>query len=175
MKKLLPILLAVIGVGAGIGAGVMLRPPPAEVVEIQPCGDGTEMAKAASHAEGQAKDHGDEDAVDPEAELREYVKLNNQFVVPVVTESKVEALVVLSLSVEVGPGQKEQVYAREPKLRDAFLQVLFDHANMGGFRGAFTNANNMDVLRNALNEAAHKAIGDAISDVLITEIARQDV
>lgn len=174
MKKLLPILLALIGIGAGIGAGVMLRPPPAEVVEIQPCGDGTEMAKADDHGDG----HGEKAAAeeeDPEAALREYVKLNNQFVVPVVNESKVEALVVLSLSVEVGPGQKDQVYAREPKLRDVFLQVLFDHANMGGFRGAFTNANNMDVLRNALKEAARKAVGDAISDVLITEIARQDV
>jgi len=175
MKKLLPILLALIGIGGGIGAGVMLRPPPAEVVEIQPCGDGSDIAKSAAHGDDHGADHGDEGSTGPEGELREYVKLNNQFVVPVVTESKVEALVVLSLSVEVGPGQKELVYAREPKLRDSFLQVLFDHANMGGFRGAFTNANNMDVLRNALNEAARKAIGDTISDVLITEIARQDV
>ena len=72
-------------------------------------------------------------------------------------------------------GQRETVYAREPKLRDAFLQVLFDHANMGGFRGTFTDSNNMDVLRNALNETARKSMGDLILDVLIMDIARQDV
>ena len=106
---------------------------------------------------------------------KEYVKLNNQFVVPIVSDERVDALVVMSLSVEVNQGQKETIYAREPKLRDEFLQVLFDHANMGGFRGAFTNSNNLDVLRRSLFEAAEKAAGGVVTDVLIVEIARQDV
>ena len=69
----------------------------------------------------------------------EYVKLNNQFVVPVVEDGRVAAMVVLSLSLEVEAGNTEAVYQREPKLRDAFLQVLFDHANVGGFCGSFTD------------------------------------
>ena len=100
--------------------------------------------------------------------------MNNQFVVPVVSGDRVQALVVLSLSLEVPAGQKDAIYAREPKLRDSFLQVMFDHANVGGFDGAFTNANNLDVLRSALREVAQKDMGDQISDVLIIEIARQD-
>ena len=71
-------------------------------------------------------------------------------------------------------GQKEAVYAKEPKIRDSFLQVLFDHANIGGFDGAFTNANNLDVLRGALREIAQKDVGEQVIDVLIAEIARQD-
>jgi len=67
------------------------------------------------------------------------------------------------------------VYNLEPKLRDTFLQVLFDHANVGGFRGAFTNSSNLDVLRQALFAAGKKVMGDTITDVLIVEIARQDV
>ena len=63
----------------------------------------------------------------------EYVKLSNQFVVPVVKGKTVVSLVVLSLSLEVPEGQKDAVFRREPKLRDSFLQVLFDHANIGGF------------------------------------------
>ena len=51
---------------------------------------------------------------------------------------------------------------------------MFDHANVGGFDGEFTNANNLDVLRNALRESAQKDMGEQISDVLIVEIARQD-
>ena len=100
--------------------------------------------------------------------------MSNQFVVPVVDHDKVTALVVLSLSIEVSLGQKEAVYAKEPKIRDSFLQVLFDHANIGGFDGAFTNANNLDVLRGALREIAQKDVGDQVIDVLIVEIARQD-
>lgn len=167
--KLLPVILIMIGVGAGIGAGLVLKPDGVEHATNNPCGD-VDTSKMTHVDEN---DDGTDDDVD-EASM-EYVKLNNQFVVPVVRDDKVEALVVLSLSVEVEPGQKEAIYIREPKLRDAFLQVLFDHSNMGGFRGAFTNANNMDVLRTALREVAQSIMGKTIADVLITDIARQDV
>lgn len=165
MRKLLPIILILLGLGGGAGAGLMLKPAPVETVEINPCGDGSMAAT------------GDKDHNAPEDEPvtdKEYVKLNNQFIVPVVDDQRIEALVVMSLSVEVEAGKRELIYAREPKLRDVFLQVLFDHANMGGFRGAFTNANNLDVLRSALRESARKALGETISDVLIMDIARQD-
>ena len=154
MGKILPILLILVGIGAGIGAGLALRPDPEDVAALNPCGEqGTQTADAA--------EPGAEDASEAEdvAEY-EYVKLNSQFVVPVVTNDLVDSLVVMSLSVEVTQGQSETIYAREPKLRDAFLQVLFDHANIGGFKGEFTNANNMDILRTALRETAQGMIGD---------------
>ena len=98
-----------------------------------------------------------------------------QFVVPVLEGGRVGALVVLALSLEVPVGQTDLVFTREPKLRDAFLRVLFDHANAGGFRGSFTDAATLVSLRRALLEAARKALGaDAVSDVLITDILRQD-
>ena len=133
--------------GVGIGAGVFLRADPAGHAE---------MAKA-----------------EPEAEP-EYVKLNNQFVIPVVQAGQVAALVVVSLSLEVKAGSTETVFAREPKLHDVFLQVLFDHANAGGFAGSFTDGSNLVVLRQALKEVAMQVLGDIVSDVLIVDIARQD-
>ena len=190
MKKLLPILLVVIGIGGGVGAGLVLRPAPAE----------DEAAKEEAHASDEkastGKDHADagprecipieevlamtggvlpmkEDA-DPVSD-GEYVKLNNQFVVPVIEEDRVAALVVLSLSVEIPPGEAETLYSREPKLRNVFLQVLFDHANVGGFSGAFTNSKLLQQLEGALLEASYHAVGSLVSAVLITEIARQDV
>lgn len=169
MGKILPILLIIIGIGAGIGAGIALRPDPKEVVALNPCGeDGSHASEAESPGDA-------EDAEEQDLEGNEFVKLNNQFVVPVVTNDLVGSLVVMSLSVEVVQGQSETVYALEPKLRDAFLQVLFDHANIGGFNGEFTNANNMDILRTGLRETAQGLIGDVVRNVLITDIARQDV
>lgn len=159
MKKLLPLILLLVGAGAGVGAGIFLRPAP----------DPEMAAPSEEVADPSEKSGTPEDNLD-----REYVKMNNQFVVPVVNGDAVQALVVLSLSLEVPAGQKDAIYSREPKLRDSFLQVLFDHANVGGFDGAFTNANNLAVLRSALREVAQKDMGDQISDVLIIEIARQD-
>ena len=55
------------------------------------------------------------------------------------------------------------------------LQVLCDHANIGGFDGAFTEAKMLNVLRSALREVAQRDLGsDVVNDVLILEIARQD-
>ncbi|MRU15457.1 flagellar basal body-associated FliL family protein [Roseovarius sp. A21] len=175
LKKLLPVLLVLIGLGGGIGAGLALRPEHiaddtvhAEVPETADAHDTTEDAKD-DHAEAshEADGHG--------GAAFDYVKLNNQFVVPVVHEELVESLVVMSLSIEVEAGLSDTVYEREPKLRDGFLQVLFDHANMGGFEGEFTNSNNMDVLRGALTEVAQDILGKGVTSILITDLARQDV
>ncbi|MFA5581811.1 MAG: flagellar basal body-associated FliL family protein [Paracoccaceae bacterium] len=152
MKKFLPLLLALVGLGAGIGAGIFLRPAPPE----------PEASAAATPAA-------------PDLTNAEYVKLSNQFVVPDILDEQVVALVVLSLTLEVGAGGRETVFQREPKLRDAIIQVLFAHANAGGFRGTFTESGNMTVLRNALREAAQSTLGDLVYDVLIVDIVRQDM
>jgi len=105
---------------------------------------------------------------------REYARLNNQFIIPVVEDGQVTALVVMSLNLEVLPGNIETVFAAEPKLRDGFLQVMFDHANIGGFSGNFTEGTTMRALRNNLLQTAQGVIGDAVTDVLIMDLVRQD-
>lgn len=173
LGKLLPIILAAVGVGGGIGTGLMLKPAPEEMAKEMPGEDEAHADEKHGAAEKEEKHAGASEKDD--METMEYVKLNNQFLVPIVADQSVQSLVVMSLSVEVSAGESEAVYAREPKLRDAFLQVLFDHANIGGFRGEFTNAKNLNVLRNALTEIAQTIVGDAVVGVLITDIARQDV
>lgn len=175
LRKLLPILLALIGLGGGVGAGIFLRPAPA--AEDHAAGPEAEVEAGAvpEHAAGEdsAAEHGEGEA-EGEENAPEYVKMNNQFVVPVVEDRRVAAMVVLSLSLEVEAGNTEAVYQREPKLRDVFLQILFDHANTGGFSGTFTDGSNLVVLRNSLKEAAVQVLGKAVTDILITDIARQD-
>ena len=140
MKKLLPVLLALLGTGAGVAAGLVLMPPDAPEQAADPC------AAPAKNATAPAADA----PVNPGT--RDYVRLNNQFVVPIVLSGRVTSLVVLSLSLEVSVGAQERVFAVEPKLRDGFLQVLFDHANSGGFEGAFTSVTTMETLRRSLQE-----------------------
>ena len=84
------------------------------------------------------------------------------------------AVVIMSLSLQVKKGSSPDVYKLEPKLRDTFLQVMFDHANAGGFAGNYTDGANLVVLRKALLESARSVMGDAVTDVLIVDIVRQD-
>lgn len=142
----LPIILVVFGLAMGVGGGIFLRP---------------------------TAEHSDAEAVEAPI-LTEFLKLNNQFVVPVVEHGRVTSMVIMSLSLEVTIGATESIYAREPKLRDAMLQVMFDHANAGGFNGVFTDGANLVFLRKALLEVSQKIIGNEVRDVLISDISRQD-
>lgn len=154
MKLVLPVLFLVAGTGAGIGLGLALQPAPEEA----PVSEETQPQPPQIGAEGS-----------------DFVRLNNQFVVPVVREDRVRSLVVLSLTLEVPAGMTAATYDMEPRLRDEFLRVMFDHANMGGFDGAFTQAGNLDLLRTALQIAADQVLTHGARDVLITDIARQDM
>lgn len=189
MKKLLlPLILLLLGIGGGVGAGIFLIPAPVQEAMVPgPCGELSVPEVAAEHvsAEPEGADQASTETGDVTAEGEpvdagaatgfEYVRMNNQFVVPVVEAGAVKSMVVLTISIEVTSGTQEMVFTYEPKMRDVFLQVLFDHANSGGFDGQFTSAENMRDLRRALRLAGQEAVGEQIHDVLITDIVRQDV
>lgn len=171
MRLLLPIVLLLLGLGGGVGAGLFLgagdADPNSETAATDP--DETETAEATEGATSAAGE--DTQAAGGQTE---FVRLNNQFVVPIVQDGSVRSLVVMALALEVDLGQNSVVFDREPRLRDAFLQVLFAHANAGGFDGSFTQASAMDPLREGLNEAAQRILGTVARDVLIMDITRQD-
>lgn len=169
MAKLLPILMLILGIGGGIGAGIMLAPAP-EMTEVATKGDEHDMATDEA-----GEDHSEAEEEEDPTEQNEFIKIKNQFVIPVVERDQMTAMVVLSLSLETKPGLSGKVHTYEPKLRDVFLRVLFDHANMGGFRGAFTRSEILDPLRTSLREEARRFLGKDVVDVLILDITRQDV
>ena len=158
-RSFIPIGMAVLGLGIGLGSGLLLRPEAASSADRS----ATDAEQSSPEALTTTTDTG-----------VEYVRLSNQFVVPVVDEGKVRSMVVLSLSLELAEGAADTVYSREPKLRDVFLQVLFDHANLGGFNGSFTEGSNLVLLRSRLKDAAVMVLGPDVTNVLITDIARQD-
>jgi flagellar FliL protein len=174
MKRLLvPLVIAVMGLGAGVGAGIALKPAPEEQAEAAtdcaqpPCEEAAQDPFAPPVHDGPGED----------VDLA-YVPLQKPFVVPVFDGDKVVAMVVLSLSVEV-PADHEpeaRVGAIEPRLRDALLKAMFLHANSDGFNGTFTTGRKIADLKASLLASARQVMGqEGVFDVLITEIARQDV
>lgn len=162
MGKLLPVILIVIGAAIGGGAGIFLKPPPEPVCEDPEAMD-CEAAKEVA------------EVPEPVEEEKYYVSMKNQFVVPVIQDELVKSLVVLSISLETSPDENEIIFSVEPKLRDVFLQVLFDHSHIGGFDGAFTETSRIAVLKTALLEAGQAVVGSVISDIVITDIVRQEM
>jgi len=151
MKKLLPVILALVGLLAGAGAGWTLRPG----VQHGPEGDNT------AH-------------YSPVPANTETLRLPGQFVVPILEDGRVRMMVVLSLALELAEGHNVSLQRQEARLRAVLLQVMFDHANTGGFEGVFTSGEALLLLRRTLREAARAEIGTAVHDVLITELLRQE-
>ena len=149
MKLILPLVLAILGVALGGGAGWFLRPPAPEPEQA------TAPAMAAPAA-------------------TETLRLTNQFLVPLIEEGQLRAMVVIGLALELAQGHNVTLARDEPKLRALFLQHLFDYANLGGFDGVFTSGEALSGLRRGLREEARAELGPAVQDVLITELVRQD-
>lgn len=187
MKKLLPVLMLLLGVGGGVAAGMVLKPAPVEE-HAAACGPadphGAPAADATSHAAETPGAPCPEAAEDPfaapaaekkpEGELV-YVAMEKPFVVPIFSGDKTVGMMVVALSVESDVEGAHVVEAVQPRLRDSFLKVMFRHANSGGFDGSFTTGQKIEDLKAALLAAARAVMGEApVGEVLITEIARQD-
>lgn len=160
MKFLLPIVLCLLGIAVGFGSSKAV--PLMQVALNDECTLDTTETHPLEVAE-------------IESTSSEYLKLSNQFVVPIVRENDVGALAVLSLSLEVKEGQKEAVFEMEPKIRNELLAVLFDHANEGAFDGQFASRNNLDLLQTRLLASVREATDNQVTDVLITDIVRQNI
>ncbi|MBU2359042.1 MAG: flagellar basal body-associated protein FliL [Alphaproteobacteria bacterium] len=177
MKKLLlPILLMLVGTGSGVGAALMLKsdPPPEaghDLAAGAPCGDpAADPVATEGHAPAM-----DAIAAIAAAAGSEFAPLASQFVVPVMEQDHLVAMMAIMLSVEVPLGGSAKVYAVEPRLRDRLLQDMFQHSNIGGFSGNYTATDKMRILRQDLLRTTRDIMGDAALDILILDIKRQDV
>ncbi len=159
--KLLAIILIPVGLAAGLAGGHFLAPPEPETAEEDPKANaGKEMPEKP-----------------PQLDLSEtdYAKLDKQFIVPVIEDGGVIALVVVTMAIEVKKGGRDLVFEHEPKLRAEFLNVFFNHAQSGGFSGVFIESQLMGDLRSSLNAAAWSVLGETAHQVLVTSLIRQDI
>ncbi len=195
MAKILPVLIMLVGLAVGIGAGLLLRPAPLdELAAVEECSTtdsnpDANAPEAGAHGATPNEDTAASDCLPADSANNDtssshgtetpdnvqYVKLNKQFVVPVLRDSKVSSLVIMSLSIEVDPSISDLIFEKEPKLRDELLRAMFLHANSGGFDGEFTGGEAMNDLKGSLLQAAQRVIDGSVYSVLITDILRQDV
>jgi hypothetical protein len=171
MKLLLPILLAIFGLVGGAGAGWYLKPIPEPVAE--PCLDAEGNPQDPAACAPEIDPHAVEHAPTEGADASEFITLDRQFIVPIVEDDTVAAMMVLTLNLEVAPGKMERAFRNEPKLRDMMLRALFEHAYTGGFSGDFTAEHLVRELRGNLLAAGREVIGSDLRNVLIADMIRQ--
>ncbi|NHK26327.1 flagellar basal body-associated FliL family protein [Parvularcula flava] len=103
-----------------------------------------------------------------------YYKFSRQFIVPVVSDSNVQSLVILDLNLEIEPNLAEDLYAMDPKLRDVIMTELIALSNEGRFDRRMTDPANYAEIRTRLLAAVQTIQQKGVRDVLILDMARQD-
>lgn len=176
MKMILPILIALLGIVGGAGAGWYFKPaPPPELVACLDAEGRETTDPAICTPEAGTLAAGEPELAPPVGpDASQFITLDRQFIVPIVSEDRVSAMMVLTLNLEVAPGKMEQAFRNEPKLRDALLRALFAHAYSGGFSGDFTAVHVVRELRANLLKAGREVIGSDLRNVLIADMIRQD-
>lgn len=162
MKKILPILLVIIGIAGGGAAGLFLKPPPPP----------PEEGGVDAHDTKDADAH---DTADAPPSPSDYVKIGRQTIIPVIEDGETRALMLFELAVDVPVGRRQDVHDMEPRLRDAFLRELFQMSYTGAFMTTFTDDRVIEELRNNLVKAARTHLGEDVKDVLILDVMRQEL
>lgn len=157
LKKLLPMFSLLLGLAGGGAAAIVLAPdePDQEVAE-------GEIEKAAV-------------AVEDHTDNLEIVKLSNQFVIPVILNSRVRSMVILTVALEVDAGEADRVRTLEPKIRDSFLIELFNLAAMDGFKDQLVSSDTLELVKKGLTVRAKNVLDLKHVSVLVTDMSRQDV
>lgn len=183
MMKIIPFLLQLVGVCAGVFLGLTLKsgPPPQAYASEDEAEETLDAEHSADAREAKdkkkdkkAKDDKKKKQDDKDSSKNIFVKFSRQFIVPVVQQNDTNALVVLDINLEVSPAVSETAYAQEPKVRDALLSTLLELSSEGAFNASYTDQENMDAIRARLLESARKVLNDEVHQVLILSLARQN-
>lgn len=173
MKKLLLLMVPLLAFLGGALAGDLLSGG-----KDTPTSAATDKATAAPGDHPPAKNepaHGEDKDKDKDAASVEYFRFPNQFFVPIIRNGSSNAVMVLTLSLEIPATARTGIEAREHPLRDALLGALLAEANSGAFDGNFTSEPVLERLRQAMLTAARRAAGPEVRRVLIEDIGRQEV
>lgn len=127
----------------------------------------------ASKPKKKSKDGGHGEDASPSGEVS-YLKFKRQFVVPVMSNGKIDALVIMNLNLELDSNAPDNTYLLEPKLRDAIMRELLALSNDGVFGKDLTSVETYENIRRTLLSASKGIIPDGIRDILILDMARQE-
>lgn len=177
MKKLMPILIAVMGLAGGLVGGAMMKPDAMAGDAHAEAGDGdhAKPAKAAKAGHGGAHDdHAGGGHAEGAAKAdMVYVGLKKPFFAPVLRNGDRHTLVRLDIHLEVPADMEGAIEKHEPKLRDGFLRAVMNFAHEGGFARVH-GSDGFEILSDDLLLSARDILGDGVKRVLIGEILTRE-
>jgi flagellar protein FliL len=133
---------------------------------------GKKSAKKDSHGKESKGGHGKEDGGSTDVV---YYKFSREFIVPIVRGGRVTSLVILNLNLEADASIEQQLFEMEPKIRDNIMTTLIGLSNDGTTFESMTNVENYESIRSMVLMNLQSVIATGINNVLIVDLAKQEV
>ena len=189
MKLLTPIIL-VIAIFAGSAAANFLKAPASEPAAKEKDHDAKgkdDHGKADDYGKkddhGKKDDYGKKDAKKSDKKSKggygepavSYYKFSREFVIPLMREEQVESLIIMNLNLEVDSSFSGSLFSMEPKLRDNIMTTLIALSNDGRTLDNFSQVESYETIRSLVLQNLNSELGPGILNVLILDMAKQDV
>lgn len=185
MKLIAPALIAGLFGAAGGAAAVYLKSGSGAAAEHSAVVAGEDGHGAADTDDGHGakakkeKDshgakkggHGDSGSGDEPS----YYRFSREFVVPIIDDDRVRSLVILNLNLQVSASASQNLFSKEPALRDNIMTTLIA---LSGDDTVFNSLNNIDhyeTIRSMILANLQDSFSNDIENVLILDMARQDL
>ncbi|WP_158535271.1 flagellar basal body-associated FliL family protein [Hyphomonas pacifica] len=170
MKQIVPAIVALLCILAGGGTAYFLKsnaPAP------QSAGHG-DMAKGHDAEKKAGKDGKSKHGEAAAGEVTFY-KFSREFVVPMIEDDRVKSLVILNLNLEIDTSISQELFSKEPVLRDNIMTTLVKLSSGGKTMDSITDVDNYETLRSMILRNLQNEIPEGIHNVLILDMARQDL
>ncbi|WP_291078862.1 flagellar basal body-associated FliL family protein [Hyphomonas sp.] len=175
MKQIIPSLVAILAIVLGGGAAHFLKSGSGETSHAaaeksDSHGEAKPEKKKKEKAHGKTDKHGSGDAEDVT-----YYKFSREFVVPMIEDDRVQSLVILNLNLEVDTAISSELFSKEPVLRDNIMTTLVKLSSGGRTLNSITDVENYETLRSMILANLQNEVPEGIRNVLILDMARQDL
>jgi flagellar protein FliL len=183
MKQIVPSIVALLAISAGGGGAYFLKSGSSDS-KPSAAAHGGDSAESDGHGapkkekkekkekggHGKSDKHGDDGAADVT-----YDKFSREFVVPMIEDDRVQSLVILNLNLEVDTDISQELFSKEPVLRDNIMTTLVKLSSGGRTLNSITDVDNYETLRAMILTNLQNEIPEGIRNVLILDMARQDL
>ncbi len=127
-----------------------------------------------SHGKESKGGHGSDEAAGS-GEGVVYFKFSREFIVPIIRQGRVDSLVILNLSLEADSSIGQKLFEMEPKLRDNIMTTLITLSNDGTTFESMTDVENYETIRSMVLMNLQSVVSTGIENVLIMDLAKQEI
>jgi len=105
----------------------------------------------------------------------QFFNFSREFIVPIMTNQRVESLVIININLEVESSVLDKLFSIKPKLRDNIMTTLVELSNDGKTLVEPTSVDSYETIRSVILTNLNSVVASGIENVLIMDLAKQDL